>query len=182
LFSWTFIKLVDTEISKILHSCSQNYFVFSECTPRSGNLELGSSLYWFTCVHQSLSTFWSEKKIENSVIICAKRLSFVQLNVKANWLRADRVASRYQYISPVGQSTTRSAEGESGLRVSQSRTFVQLVRVFATMSINCIRILYTRNTVKFVPALPQWRSAGFARSKVSLKEAESLDLIKLPLQ
>lgn len=46
-------------------------------------------------------------------------------------------------ISPVGQSTTGSVEGESGQPIAYVRA---VVRVFATMSINCIYVYYTPAT------------------------------------
>lgn len=154
--------------------------MFPPSASRSGNLDPGSSLRWHA-VRRLLSTSWGEGKDNRKYRYHSCEASFfrdaVQLNAKANWLRADRVASRYQYPSgSVNNGVSRGRIRTAGQPIAYARA---VVRVFATMSINCIRIPYTHNTVKFVLALPQWRSASRLRSAKSKPEGgRTLDLIK----
>lgn len=128
---------------------------------RPGNLVFGSSLCWHAHIGCYLLPEVKEKIIENTVITC-------EASFFLSWRRAIKYQSeltlRRPYsvalsVSPVGQSTTGSAEGQSGLRVSQSRTLARL-SVFSRQWVLTVRIPYTHNTVKFVPTLPQWRSVS----------------------
>lgn len=101
----------------------------------------------------------------NTVIIRdVKCLSFVRDVVQLN--QSDRIdptltVLRYQY--PASGTVNNGVSRRRIRTAGQPIVFVRAlrVRVFVTMSINCIHILYIRDSVKFVPALPQWRSISF---------------------